>query len=151
MNPGESIVEKNHRQFVNPNDYPTNLKSVFVSIAADDEDTEVMLESYTLDPVDLPPVIRLKSEEGFELTSVTAYENSADMNLKVSVEDPDSVSVSLSTDNQAYIDNSVLNGKARGTLIVKPHGLVAGQEHCSIQSRYHSGFFVLWNQDLVQS
>jgi len=28
---------------------------------------------------------------------------------------------------------------------------VAGQEHCSIQSRYYSGFFVLRNQVLVPS
>ncbi|MCW3790214.1 carbohydrate-binding protein [Paenibacillus sp. LS1] len=114
-------------QYVKPDDYPTYVKSLFVSIMTNMEDTEVMLDSYTLDPADTPPVIRLKSEQGFELTSVAAYENGADMNLKVSVEDPDSVNVSLSTDNQAYIDSSGLNRKAGGTLIVKPAGLAPGE------------------------
>ncbi|WP_405157009.1 carbohydrate-binding protein [Paenibacillus sp. FSL K6-0108] len=114
-------------KYVKSDDYPTYLKSLFLSIMTDNEDTEVMLGSYTLDPADTSPVIKLTSEQGFELTSVAAYENGEDMNLKVSIEDLDSVNVSLSTDNQDYIDSSGLNGKAGGTLIVKPVGLAPGE------------------------
>lgn len=44
-----------------------------------------------------------------------------------------------------------------GTELLKQRGkidmeqVVEGQEHCTIQSRYYSGFFVLRNQVLVPS
>ncbi|MGO4375747.1 carbohydrate-binding protein, partial [Paenibacillus sp. MCAF20] len=37
-------------KYVNPDHYPTNLKSVFLSISADDQETKLRLDNYVLDP-----------------------------------------------------------------------------------------------------
>lgn len=128
-------------KFVNTADYPTNLKSVFVSMEAESQDTEMLLDSYALDPAETPPIIQLSTTQGYELQSVVAYENGNPFHLQVSVQDPDSVNVALSTDNQKFMESS-LNGKNGGEITINPAGLIPGEYNFHIYAQDDSGNFV---------
>ncbi|MBB3112129.1 hypothetical protein FHS18_004207 [Paenibacillus phyllosphaerae] len=113
-------------KYVNPNDYPTNLKSVFLSIESALPNVKLQLDSYELDPAETPPSVKLTNARGIELQSVVGYENGGDIHLQVSVQDPDSAQVLLSSDNPSYMVSS-LNGKEGGEITIKTAGLAVGE------------------------
>lgn len=128
-------------KYVSTDDYPTNLKSVFISMKAEAQDTEILLDSYALDPAEIPPGIQLSTDQGHELQSVSAYENSNPFKLQVSVQDPDSINVALFTDNQSFMQSN-LDGKNGGQITINPAGLSPGEYEFHIYAQDDSKNFV---------
>lgn len=130
------------QQYVNVLDYPTTVKSVFVAIESQVEGAEILLDSYELNPGNLPPSITLSSEDNQAIDAVTLIENGENYNVKVAVADGDSVNVTLSHDGIDFVDSS-FDGKNGGIATIKPEGVEPGSYTLQIMAKDDSSNYIV--------
>ncbi|KRF06764.1 hypothetical protein ASG89_18050 [Paenibacillus sp. Soil766] len=128
-------------KYVNPDDYPTNLKSVFISMSSAIPNTELLLDKLELDPVQVPPTIKLLTAKGDEIQSIMTYEHGSNFDLQVAIQDPDSVNVMVSADQKDFMENNLM-GKGGGTLTIKPAALAQGEYSFHIYAQDDTGNYV---------
>ncbi|WP_168121730.1 S-layer homology domain-containing protein [Paenibacillus sp. HB172176] len=125
-------------QFVSVDSYPANLQSFYLKAVSQDANTEVLLDSYELDPVEKPPVIKVTTDHGDEIDTAVAYENDNNFTLNIAIEDPDSSDIVLTSDNPSFI-NTNLNGKLGGTVSIHSAGLAAGNYSFHLYAQDETG------------
>ncbi|WP_139999885.1 carbohydrate-binding protein [Paenibacillus paridis] len=130
------------QQYVNVLDYPTNLRSVFLAIESPSADAEVLLDSYELDPGNLPPSISLTSEANMTLNAVTLMANGEAVNVHVAVQDGDSVHVDLFHDGINFVETN-FDGKNGGVATIDPSGVTPGLYTLVITAKDDSGNYTV--------